>query len=270
MSSVIRKKIFLTVLTYPLPSLSYDDSFCAAGFFEDGSMIRLYPLPFAKYRLLHKYSEIELDIKKRSKGDFRTESYSPADFNLKDLKILNKIDTSNEWNKRRSMCLNNVYYDYDKLLNDSKAPLNISLAVYKPKEIIDFIVEDDNREWKKSWIAKMNQTKIFEDTSSVLKLDKIPFKFKYHFIDNNKSHKLSILDWEAGVLYRNCLKSSDGSESNAIDKVRQKYLVEFKKRDVYFFLGTTLEWHIRRVLNPFVIIGVFYPPYPKEQPPSLF
>jgi hypothetical protein len=32
------------------------------------------------------------------------------------------------------------------------------------------------------------------------------------------------------------------------------------KRDVYFFLGTSKYWHIRKSKNPFMIIGVFYPP----------
>lgn len=268
---MIREKILLTVLTYPLPSISYDESFCTAGFKEDGSMIRIYPVPFSHYKDLHKYSIIELTIKKRKKGDFRPESYSPVDYNLKDLKVIDKIKTDNEWKKRKDLCLKNVYYDFDILINDSREPKYTSLAVFKPKEIIDFIIEDDEKEWKPEWKAKMNQMKLFDDPSNKIELEKIPYKFKYHFKDSaNKIHKLQILDWEVGMLYRNCLRASEGNEREALEKVRQKYFDEFIKRDIYLFLGTTLEWHHRKSKNPFVIIGVFYPPKATEHTEPLF
>lgn len=266
-----REKIFLTVLTYPQPSNSYDDCFCTAGFREDGSMIRIYPLPFSHYYELHKYSVIELEVKIRGKGDFRPESFSPVDFNLKDLKIIEKVDTKDNWAKRKEICLKNVYTDFDKLLDDSKAPKNTSLVVFKPKKIIDFVWEEDERDWKPGWRESMKQLKLFDDSEKKIKLEKVPYKFKYHFTDSkNKIHKLTVLDWEVGTLYRNCLKASNGDEKEALEKVRQKFFDEFLKRDIHFFLGTTHEWHLRRAKNPFVIIGVFYPPKTIDKPPSLF
>jgi hypothetical protein len=69
-----------------------------------------------------------------------------------------------------------------------------------------------------------------------------------------------IEDWEIGALYWNCLKATEGNEAAALEKVRQKYELEFLlEKDIYLFLGTTKEWHTRRAKNPFVIIGVFYP-----------
>lgn len=69
-----------------------------------------------------------------------------------------------------------------------------------------------------------------------------------------------IEDWEIGALYWNCLRASEGVEAIALSKVREKYEQEFlKEKDLYLFLGTTKEWHMRRAKNPFVIIGLFYP-----------
>ena len=74
-----------------------------------------------------------------------------------------------------------------------------------------------------------------------------------------------IEDWEIGQLYWNCLK--EGDKATAISKVRQKCFDEFVgQRDLHLFLGTTLRWH-GKALNPYVIVGVFYPPL--EQQPSL-
>jgi len=69
-----------------------------------------------------------------------------------------------------------------------------------------------------------------------------------------------IEDWEIGALYWNCLRAAEGNETIALEKVREKYEEDFlKDKDIYLFLGTTKEWHMRRANNPFVIIGVFYP-----------
>lgn len=89
----------------------------------------------------------------------------------------------------------------------------------------------------------------------------MPYKFYYRFTDDSGAEsKLMIEDWEIGALYWNCLKSARGNEAVALKKVREKYKANFiKNNDLYFFLGTTKEWHRRRANNPFVIIGVFYP-----------
>jgi hypothetical protein len=86
-----RKKILLSVTTYPLPSRNYDELVCTAGFLEDGSWIRLYPVPLSFLSGLKrsgvvqqtKYTWIELDVEKRT-DDFRPESHSPRDYEFKD------------------------------------------------------------------------------------------------------------------------------------------------------------------------------------------
>jgi hypothetical protein len=69
-----------------------------------------------------------------------------------------------------------------------------------------------------------------------------------------------IEDWEIGASYRNYLKSSEENENIALEKAKERYEKEFiSKKDIYLFLGTTRQWHLGRLGNPFVIIGVFYP-----------
>jgi hypothetical protein len=47
--------------------------------------------------------------------------------------------------------------------------------------------------------------------------------------------------------------------------VRKKYFEEFlTKKDLHLFLGTTKRYHAMNAPNPFVIIGVFYPPAKKD------
>ena len=45
-----RKRIYITVKAYPTLSEKHDELVCTAGICEDGSWIRLYPLPFRKLK----------------------------------------------------------------------------------------------------------------------------------------------------------------------------------------------------------------------------
>lgn len=265
-----RIKVLLTVTTYPLPSRSYDELVCTAGVLENGEWIRIYPMPLSLLKGLKKegtvkqtkYTWVELDLKRR-KDDFRPESYSPKDYEFKDLVIGNTINTKSNWLVRKQYCFNKVYTNMNTLIEESKAPNNKSLATFKPTKIHRLIIEKDESEWKPVWKALQSQMNLFEGKSENPEraFPKVPYKFKYEFEDETgKKRKLMIEDWEIGQLYWNCLKSSNNDVELALEKVREQYETNFiNNKDIHLFLGTTKEWHSRRSKNPFVIIGVFYP-----------
>jgi len=91
-------------------------------------------------------------------------------------------------------------------------------------------------------------------------VQKLPYKFIYHLKDNQGTEsRMMIEDWETGQLYWNCLARHEGNEQKAITDVSKKYFDDFAKtKDLYFFLGTTLQFH-NIAPNPFVIIGTFHP-----------
>lgn len=268
-----RKKVLLTVTTYPLPSRSYDELVCTAGILETGEWIRIYPVPLSFLigqkkegeMKSYKYTWLELDLKKRT-DDFRPESYSPENYDFKDLILHQHIDTKNNWTLRKDYCLKEVYTNLDKLLETSKDPHNKSLATFKPSSVERLEIEPDEREWKNEWKELRKQGDLFsQDKAPEILIPKLPYKFYYRFTDDSgKKSRMMIEDWEIGQLYWNCLRSSEGDELKALEKVKQRYEYEFiSKKDICFFLGTTLQWHRRRSPNPFVIIGVFYP---KKEP----
>ena len=77
---------------------------------------------------------------------------------------------------------------------------------------------------------------------------------------------MQVLDWEVGALFWNCLRNSDQNEQMSLEKVKTKYLDEFLKTDLHFFLGTTQQFHFVAP-NPWVIVGAF--PIPHETQLSL-
>lgn len=260
-----KTRVLITVTTYPQPSRSYDELICTAGILPDGRWVRIYPVPLS-FLEFKKYQWIELDlIERKHRNDFRPESLRPKHPDLSDLTIIEQLDTAQNWYARKAACLKHVYTNMAKLVEDSKAPSNVSLAAFRPSAMKRFIVEDDEREWKDQWLEQLKQVDMFTGGTSHHEtrtpIDKIPYKFKYQFEDDDgRSSTMTIEDWEIGALYRNCLAAAEGDESVALEKVRQRYETEFfKRKELTLFLGTTLEHHRKRHNNPFTIIGVFYP-----------
>ncbi|MHC9088518.1 hypothetical protein ACXIHB_07385 [Tenacibaculum sp. IMCC1] len=260
----MKKKVLITVKTYPTLSKKYNELVCTAGFLEDGSWIRIYPVAFRKkayndqYR---KYDWVEVDLVKNT-SDFRKESYRPVDSETSFVNV-GHIDTKNNWAERKSIILQNVYTDMEGLIQEAQdESIGTSLAVFKPTKVLDFIYEEVEREWDASKLASLKQFNLFETVDSDNEFEvvkKLPFKFSYVFEDiNGKKSKMMIEDWETGQLFWNCFGRT-GDEKIACEQVKQKYLDDFaKKKDLHFYLGTTKKYH-GWSHNPFVIIGTFTP-----------
>lgn len=270
-----RERVLITVKTYPSLSSKYDEVVCTAGLREDGSWVRIYPIPFRKLEDIEQYAKfdvIEADIT-RNTSDSRPESYRLRS----DIQIIKKIGLSNQWAERRRWVLeqSQVYNDFNQLLADNKSDRNTSLATFKPTTILGMEIEVDSREWDAEKLEtirlRAQQNQLFEDNDKVFSVvPKLPYKFKYIFTDiNGIERKLTITDWEIGALFAKEKRRFSGDESRALESVKHKYLSDLiQNRDIHFFLGTTLSWDNMNAPNPFMIIGVFSPPSNFQQ--SLF
>ena len=263
-------RVLITVKTYPTLSEKYDELVCTAGFREDGSWVRIFPVPFRKLDYQNQYKKwqwIEIDLVK-NRSDFRPESYRPTNLD-KEIRLLEEVDTKDNWNKRKMLVGDKIRYNLTELIVEAKDPnIRTSLAIVKPKEIIDFVWESCEREWDKEKmdkvIANQAQGSLFDEaeTRLVFKVvNKLPFNFSYIFTtEDGIKRKIMIEDWELGALYWNCCKKAKGDEIEACKKVKEKYLdYMWHERDLYFFMGTTKQFH-NVSPNPFIIIGTFYPP----------
>ncbi|MFA7444923.1 MAG: hypothetical protein WCY89_03190 [Flavobacteriaceae bacterium] len=263
-----KTKVLITVKTYPAISSKYDELVCTAGFLEDGSWIRIYPIQFRKKSFeeqYKKYDWIEIDLVKNT-SDFRKESFRPVSYDT-EIKILNHLDTKSNWLLRKEIVFKNkVYTDIDELIAEAKdKKIMTSLAVFRPTKIIDFTIEQVEREWDKKKLEKLKQDRssnLFaqEDEDLFEVVNKLPYKFSYVLRDcNGKQSKMMIEDWEIGQLYWNCLARYEGNEAKAVDDVKKKYFDDFAKtKDLHLFLGTSQVHHFTGK-NPFMIIGAFHP-----------
>jgi hypothetical protein len=267
-------RVLITVKAYPLPSSKYEELVCTAGILPDGKWIRIYPIPFRALPYVERYQKyywITINLK-RNVSDFRPESYRPCNGMDEHIQIGERIDTSNGWEERKQYILKEVFTALNDLIKRAKSQERKSLGTLKPAEIIDFVVEPGERQWRKEWLNQLRQYNLFElDEQGQGKerqiIRKVPYKYFYKFLSqgDTRPHKLMIEDWELGALYWNCLRNTGGDEDAANKLVRRKYFDEFvAQKDLYLFLGTTKAHHMRSE-NPFIIIGIFYPPKPEEK-----
>jgi len=274
-----KERILITVKTYPTISKSHGELVCTAGFREDGSWVRLYPVPFRRmeeYSRFTKYQWMNVHLNDRTK-DRRPESFSPV---LDSIELLEKVSTGNkrDWAGRKDLILKKgtVYDDLGALIELNKAGA-LSLATFKPTEILEVTAKPVPRDWGTNQVAAMEalhrQGDLFaEDTQfkEQFKLvQKLPYVFSYRYRDckGKESHTM-IEDWEVGALYWNCIKRGD-SEEKAVQMVKDKFMGFWEKTDLHLFLGTTLKYDAW-AQNPFLIIGTFTPPPTNQEELSLW
>jgi len=191
-----KRKIFIVVKTYPTLSTKYDEIVCTAGILDDGSWARIYPLPFRKLdyeKRYKKYQWLEVPLQKNT-SDPRPESYKVGD--ITQIKLIGEpVGTARGWEERKRIVFdhNPVCTDLTRLIEQAKKN-ELSLAIFKPKKIIEFIVKGTEREWPRDKLAlltaKARQLSLFQTEEEVKRefsvVGKLPYKFFYRFSDDTE------------------------------------------------------------------------------------
>lgn len=183
-----KKRILITVKTYPTLSTSYGELVCTAGLREDGTWVRIYPVPFRQlqeYQKFEKYRIIEAGIS-RNKRDPRPESHKVDTGSLTLTETI--LSTKDAWRERRNWVLHRgeVFDDLTELIERANTENSLSLATFKPSEIIDFKAEPQSPDWDEKKIVALqalsNQGELFPEwePAELTKLvSKLPWKFSY-------------------------------------------------------------------------------------------
>jgi hypothetical protein len=250
------KDILICVKTYPEYSTKYTETVCTAGILkETKQLIRLYPITYRYLegdRKFGKYQWITAEIQKNP-ADRRPESYK---VNLNSIQLGDRIDSSNNWNQRKHWVLSekNIYPSLDALLKAQEVR-GTSLGLITIKKMINFEIrsktkdEIEEAESKKDRIMK--QLNFFEARKD---LELIPFRFSLRFSCDDGAcqgpHKVSVLDWEFGQLYRR-LKGTNNWRDLIQERIRE---ILSPERDTYLFMGNMLSHP-----KAFSVLGFFWP-----------
>jgi hypothetical protein len=252
-----RKKVLVTVKTYPTPASKGAEASCTAGVTDDGKWIRLFPIPFRFMggdKQFSKYQWIEVAATKSS--DPRKESF---EVDIDTLKILSDpLPPKNAWKARKEIILPLKAPSLCHLQRTRKQTGD-TLGIFKPRTIHKFVIESDTPDWTSAEREKLLQFSLY-DKHPLKPLEKIPYKFSYRFTCDEprcEGHKLICIDWELGQAYRQW-KQKYGTkwEWAVINRFETDMILKY---DTLFFVGT-----IHGHPSAWIIIGLFYPPKQNE------
>jgi hypothetical protein len=264
MALVRRERILILAKTYPSPSAKHIETSCVAGICQDGSMRRLYPVPFRMIeqdQQFKKWQWIEVGIEK-APADRRPESHK---LDIGTLETKEEVTTRREWAERREwMDKMPSFSSYDEMELARKND-GVSIALLRPKKVLGLEIRDArNKEWTDEEKEKLTRAQMQGDLFSesqakqqVKELRKVPFDFYYSYLcdtpEGEKEYKHKIVDWEAGALYWNTYR--EYGPAGWKEKFRAKLETDLMNKDLMFFMGNQ-----HRFQDQWLIISLFYPP----------
>lgn len=249
-----RRKVLITVRTYPTPARRGIEVSCTAGITDDSHWIRLFPVPYRFLTLdkrFTKYQWINVNVTKAS-NDLRPESFHP---DLDSIEILSEpLPTRSNWQARKDVvfplkahCLCCLQAERDK----HGTP---TLGLFKPESVTGLDIEKTAPRWTEEELAKLRQLPLFS-TAPPRELEKIPYNFSYRFRCAEtycSGHRLICTDWEMAQLWRRC-RTDYGSQWE--QKFRERYETDMILRwDTHFYVGT-----LHQFPDTWIIVGLFYP-----------
>ncbi|PWK75672.1 hypothetical protein [Aminobacter sp. AP02] len=255
-------RILILCKTYPSPSGKYAETSCVAGMDETGDLIRLFPVPFrliTEEQQFKKWQWITTKVRKSSK-DHRPESHTIL---VDTIHRGVEVSTKDGWAERRRLMDKLALFSDFKSLNDARISNNRSLGLLKPARILSLDIAPALKQgWTPEELAKLEQDQkqagLFDEREAkiIKTLRKIPFDFYYsyecHTPTGPVAYRHKIVDWEAGALYWNCVRSHGNDWERAF---RFQMETRLPGQDLTFLMG-----NIHRFPDQWLIVSLIYPP----------
>jgi len=257
------EQILILAKTYPSPSAQYVETSCVAGIDQDGSMRRLYPIPFRlieEGQQFKKWQWIDVRIEKANK-DHRPESHK---LYVDTITCRDVIDTKKEWTGRWEWLDKIPAFESFDSIESGRLADGLSIGLLRPKRLLGLdITKARHLKWtdeeREKLMREQMQGDLFSEAEAkrqVKELRKVPFDFHYRYVcdtpEGEKEHKHKIVDWEAGALFWNC-RRDHGVDWEA--PFRAKLEGQLGGKDLMFLMGNQ-----HRFQDQWLIISLVYPP----------
>lgn len=268
--------ILILAKTYPSPSSQYVETSCVAGINSRGEMRRLYPVPFRLIEEAKKFGKwqwIKVRVEKAPK-DHRPESHRIFTDTIESGP---RVSTSKEWVSRWPWINKIPTFTNPESMDTTRQVDATSLALVTPKRVLGLdITQARTPDWTDDERAKLTQEQrqgnLFSEDEArhqVAELRKIPFDFYYRYLcetpEGEKEFRHKVVDWEAGALYWNCVRSHGPAWEMPF---REQLESKLTSRNLIFMMGNQ-----HRFQSQWLIISLIYPPQPQAdlaEQPSLF
>lgn len=251
------EELLILVKTYPQPSSGHRETTCVAAINRDGKMRRVFPVPF---RLLEgqfqfkKWEWTRAQLIKEPK-DHRPESFK---IDVDSIERLETIAARGSWQARRQWLDSHVVASFDEL-EARRQKTGETLGILRPSRLIGLDITPESKvEWTEAEKQRLLREGLFDSDAvrSRPPLRKLPYAFHYRYECGGATARHRITDWEAGALFWNCLRSHGDDWQQPFRDKMEKWMAQ---RDLMFLMGT-----IHRFPDHWLIVGLIYPPLPKD------
>ncbi len=263
MEKIWKERILILAKTYPSPSARYVETSCVAGISQDGSMRRLYPVPFRMIEEGQQFTKWQwIDVRvEKAHNDHRPESHK---LYVDTIECAERIETKKEWALRWEWLDKIPSFDSFVSLDAGRVSDKLSIALLRPKRLLGLdITQARHQEWtedeKEKLMREQMQGDLFSEADAkrqVKELRKVPFDFHYRYVcdspEGEVEHWHKIVDWEACALFWNC-RRDHGVDWEA--PFRAKLEGQLGGKDLMFLMGNQ-----HRFQNQWLIISLVYPP----------
>ena len=120
---------------------------------------------------------------KKHERDRRPESYRPDELSIEAQDV---IGSEKGWTKRWEWIRPTISTSMCEIQQLQRAN-GKSIGVFRPKSVLDFVVEDDEAEWSGKKQAALDQMTLFDEHTD--RLEKTPMVFKYKYVCGNDDCK---------------------------------------------------------------------------------
>lgn len=248
--------------TYPELSKRYTETVCTGAIREDGTPVRLYPVPLRyldsgnQYQL---YDWIEVPAE-RSKSDPRPESYKVVSDKIV---RVGHLDTQRgSWRTRRDLIFRNPSWHFGSVaeLKAAEESAKRSMGLVAPRTVDDVKLVRKTANDRRDYAAKMaqvhGQADMFRTEYKELEFLECDLQLQWRCIERcpecaRQPHKMKSLDW--GLLE---LARRDGWEKA---RAKLEEIANVRTHDFRLFLG-----NFRLHPKNFGIIGLWYPKRPAQ------
>jgi hypothetical protein len=251
------RKFLVVVKTYPNPSASTNEAVCTAAVDEQGTLTRLFPIPFrtlADGQRFKKWQWIKARVQKAS--DPRRESYK---VDATTIEVVDEIPPGKGWLRRWSY----VEHLVSPTVEEAEGS-GASLGLIKPAKYVMTFKDKEQPTWtaeERQKLLGQGPTDLFGAAVTPRSLlQKVPVEIRYDYsCDGSCRHHQLFEDWEVGESWRTWTRRYP-TRAVLEAAIRNRYVDEpHRKGNLYLWVGTHSRW------QEWLVIGHVQPAHLAKQ-----